>query len=235
MINNEYIEPIGQHTELNPKLWDDDRLKSSVRGALLRIAQDFLEFVDVPVKVLDVVLTGGNANINYSEHSDIDLHIIADYDQISCDREAAELFDAKRILYKREYDIDVFGIPVELYVEDHRTPAVSSAYSISKESWIRPPLDSVPEFDEAEVKRMVNIWHKVIKGAILSGELSTARQTMRLLRTYRKKGLQKSSLGGEFSVPNLVYKSLRNDHTVEGLMTLINQLHDRQLSLHHQQ
>jgi hypothetical protein len=229
MMNNEYIEPIGRHTELNPKLWDGDRLKSSVRGALMRIAEDFLDFVEVPVEVLDVVLAGGNANINYSDHSDIDLHIIADYSQVSCDREVAELFDAKRLLYKRDHKIEVHGIPVELYIEDHRVPAVTASYSILKEQWIKNPPSSVPEFDEAEVKRMVGVWHKIIKNAIMSGELATARTTMSLLRTYRKKGLKTAD--GEFSVANLVYKSLRNDHTVEGLMTLINHLHGQQLSL----
>jgi hypothetical protein len=229
MNNNDYAEPIGQHTELNPRLWEGDRLKSSVRGALLRIAEDFLDFVDVPVEVIDIVLAGGNANVNYSEHSDIDLHIIADYDQVSCDREVAELFDTKRLLYKRDYDISVFAIPVELYIEDSRTPAVSASYSILKEAWIKKPSGHVPEYDEAEVRRMVDVWHHVIRGAILSGELSTARSTMSLLRSYRKKGLKTSD--GEFSVANLVYKSLRNDHTVEGLMTLINHLHDQDLSL----
>jgi hypothetical protein len=229
MQNNEYIDPIGRHTELNPKLWDGDRLKSSVRGALLRIAEDFLDFVEVPVEVLDIVLAGGNANINYSEHSDIDLHIIADYSQVSCDREVAELFDTKRLLYKRDHKIEVFGISVELYIEDHRVPAVTASYSILREEWIKQPPDHVPEFDEAEVKRMVSIWHHIIKNAIMSGDLSIARTTMKLLRTYRKKGLRTAD--GEFSVANLVYKSLRNDHTVEGLMTLINHLHDQQLSL----
>jgi hypothetical protein len=229
MINNEYIEPIGNHTELNPKLWDGDRLKSSVRGALMRIAEDFLEFVDVPVEVLDVVLAGGNANINYSEYSDIDLHIIADYSKINCDREAAELFDTKRLLYKRDHTVEVFGIPVELYIEDHKTPAVSARYSVLEESWIKRPPSRVPAYDKAEVKRMVDIWHKIIKTAIMSGDLKICRQALSLLRSYRKKGLKTAE--GEFSVPNLVYKSLRNDHTIEGITTLINLLHDRRLSL----
>jgi hypothetical protein len=229
MAINDYKEPIGRHTELNPKLWDGDRLKSPVRGALLRIAEDFLDFVEVPVEVLDIVLAGGNANINYSEHSDIDLHIIADYSQVSCDREVAELFDTKRLLYKRDHKIEIFGIPVELYIEDHRVPAVTASYSVLKEEWIKHPPEHVPDFDEAEVKRMVAVWHHIIKHAIMTGELATARTAMRLLRTYRKKGLRTAD--GEFSVANLVYKSLRNDHTVEGLMTLINHLHDQQLSL----
>jgi len=76
---------------------------------------------------------------------------------------------------------------------------------------------------------MVDVWHKLIKTAIMSGNLETCRQALSLLRTYRKKGLK--TRDGEFSVPNLVYKSLRNDHTVEGITTLINLLHDRKLSL----
>jgi hypothetical protein len=45
-----YEPPIGQHDVLNPKLWEARGvLKSEVQGALLRIAQDFLEFCEVDV------------------------------------------------------------------------------------------------------------------------------------------------------------------------------------------
>ena len=229
MINNEYAEPIGQHKELNPKLWDHDRLKSHVRGALLRIAQDFLEFVDVPVQVVDVRISGGNANYNYSEHSDIDLHIIADYSQVTCDREVAELFDTKRLLYKRDHTITIAGIPVELYIEDQDHPAVSAAYSITKEQWIKEPGQKLPDYDEKAVKTAVEMWHKLIKTAIMSGNLTTCRKALSLLRKYRKLGLKTPN--GEFSTANLAYKSLRNDHTIEGITTLINKLHDRELSV----
>jgi hypothetical protein len=42
----ELVEPIRYNKTLNPKFWDHDRLKSEVRGALLRIAEDFKEFVE---------------------------------------------------------------------------------------------------------------------------------------------------------------------------------------------
>ena len=229
MINNEYAEPIGQHEELNPKLWNHDRLRSEVKGALLRIAEDFLKFVDVPVRVVDIRLAGGNANYNYSEHSDIDLHIIADFSQVSCDREVAELFDTKRLLYKRDHTITIKNIPVELYIEDQDHPAVSAAYSIVKDTWIKEPGQKLPQYDEKSVKTGVEMWHKIIKTAIMSGNLSTCRQCLALLRKYRKMGLQTPA--GEFSTANLVYKSLRNDHTIEGITTLINLLHDRSLSV----
>jgi hypothetical protein len=229
MINNEYAEPIGQHQELNPKLWDQERLKSHIKGALLRIAEDFLKFVDIPVDVVDIRLAGGNANYNYSQHSDIDLHIIADFAQVDCDREVAELFDTKRLLYKRLHTITISGIPVELYIEDQDHPAVSAAYSVVKDQWIKEPGQKLPQYDEKSVKTAVEMWHKLIKTAIMSGDLNTCRKAVSLLRKYRKMGLKTPE--GEFSTANLAYKSLRNDHTIEGITTLINLLHDRNLSV----
>lgn len=232
MFLREFTDPIGKNTILNPKLWDNTTLKGEVRGGLLRIAKDFLDYVDIPVKVVDIVIAGGNANYTYTNKSDIDLHIIADLTQTECDREAAELFDTKRLLYKRDHDITVKEIPVELYIEDNRTPAVSSSYSILKDKWIKEPMRREQSWDEEEVDRMVKVWKTILAHAIQTGDLQTARNTLKLLREYRKLGLKTSD--GEYSVPNLVYKSLRNDNTLEGLVTLVNKLHDQSLSINYQ-
>lgn len=232
MLLREFEKPIGQNTVLNPKLWDNNTLKGEIKTALLRIAKDFLEYVDVPVKVVDVVVAGGNANYTYTSKSDLDLHIIADVDSTPCDREAMELFDTKRLLYKRDHDIKVKGIPVELYIEDVNTPAVSAAYSLLKDKWIREPQKTKVDYDQKEVDRMVKLWKTVFKGAIQTGDLQTCRNVLKLLREYRKKGLKTDA--GEYSVANLVYKSLRNDQSLEGLVTLINKLHDKDLSLKEQ-
>jgi len=227
---NEFSNPIEYHKELNPKLWDRDRLRSEVRGALLRIAEDFLEFVGVPVDVLDIVITGGNVNYIYTNKSDIDLHIIANYDNINCDREASELFDTKRLLYKEQYDLTIHGVPVELYVEDHRHPAVSmGVYSVAHDKWLNKPSADIPKYNEEELEHWVDIWHTVLEHAMKTGDLQTCRTSIKLLRDYRKKGLKTPA--GEFSIPNLVYKSLRNDDTVKGITALINRLHDRSLSV----
>jgi hypothetical protein len=229
MNYSEFAPPIERNPTLNPKIWEHDRMRSSVRGALIRIAEDFLEFVDVPVKVLDIVVAGGNANYTYTSKSDLDLHVIADLTQVKCDREVEELFDTKRLLYKRDHDISIEGIPVELYIEDHRTPAVSSSYSIVKETWINKPSSSIPEIDEKKLAHLVSVWKKILGHATQTGDLQTCRKAVQLLRTYRKKGLHTDQ--GEFALPNLVYKSLRNDLTLEGILTLINRLHDQALSI----
>ena len=52
------------HTELNPKLWQDNKLKPEVRYKLLQIAKHFIEFINIPsIKLQDVTISGSNAQI----------------------------------------------------------------------------------------------------------------------------------------------------------------------------
>jgi hypothetical protein len=217
-----------QHTELNPRLWQGDELRPEVHLALLKIAKDFIEYIGVPVEVKDLVLTGSQLGLTYTEHSDLDLHIIVDFNTVDCDREAAELFDTKRLLYKKQYDITIHGVPVELYVEDLDHPAVSATYSLSKRAWLIKPSSNPEHVDQEEVLRMSKVWAKIIDHVIASNDLETARKAIKMLRNYRKLGLKKA---GELGVPNLVYKTLRNSKIIEKLMNMIGNLHDQSLSI----
>ena len=227
----EFSDPIEYNTVLNPKLWQgNDRLKPEVRGALIRIAEDFKKFVDIEFTVVDVVITGSNVNYNYTSKSDIDLHLITDYGSIDCDREVAELFDTKRHLYAEQHDIEIFGIPVGLYVEDQDQPGVSAgSYSIIDDQWITKPARRQPEYDIEEVEKMTSVWTTVLKHAMQSGDLQVCRNTLQLLRKYRQLGLEQPQ--GEFSTANLVYKVLRNNETLAGITALVDRLHDKNLSL----
>jgi hypothetical protein len=226
----EFIKPVEYHNTLNPKIWKNNRLDSSVKHALIRIAKDFENFVEVPFKVLDIVITGGNANYNYTEHSDIDLHLVTDYDSVDCDRQAEELFDTKRHLYKKTYNVEIHGIPVELYVEDKDRPPVSGgSYSILHNQWISEPTSNMPEYNEAELKDMVRLWKEILKRAAKTQSLEDCRAAVKLLRRYRQLGLGTES--AEFSIPNLVYKSLRNSGALADITEYIDMLHDQELSL----
>ena len=230
MIQKEYAAPVGYNTTLNPKIWDHDHLKPEVRGALLRMAKDFIDFVEVPVSVLDVVITGGNVNFTYTNDSDIDLHIIADFSTAECEREVAELFDSKRLLYKRKHHLEIHGIEVELYIEDSRIPATSAGvFSIKNDKWLNRPNKIIPKYDQTKLDHMVAVWTKVLKHAVMTGDLQTCRNAVKLLRTYRRQGL--ASPAAEFSIPNLVYKSLRNDKIIDSITRLIDRLHDQDLSI----
>lgn len=217
-----------QHNELNPLLWQGEDLRPEVKMALLKIAKDFVEYVEVPFEVKDLVLTGSQLGYYYTKHSDLDLHIIVDFDTVNCDREAAELFDTKRLLYKKQYDISIYGVPVEVYIEDSNFPAVSATYSLGKGGWKVKPDSQPEEIDSAEIIRMSKIWGTVIGKAIESNDLETGRKVLKMLRNYRKLGLKQT---GEYGIENLVYKTLRNSKIIEKLMKMIGDLHDQSLSI----
>ena len=70
---------IQYHDTLNPKLCENNLLKSDVKNKLLEIYQVFISKLkenEIPIDVIDVLLLGSNAAYNYTDNSDIDLHIM---------------------------------------------------------------------------------------------------------------------------------------------------------------
>ena len=67
------------HDTLEPRVWEGEKLKPEIRDALLQIAKDFIEGLPVEVDIEDITLTGSLANYNWSNYSDVDLHIIVDF------------------------------------------------------------------------------------------------------------------------------------------------------------
>lgn len=233
MLIREFSEThtIELHKDLNPSLWgQNQKLLPEVREKLLKIAKDFAEYVDVPFRIVDIIVAGSNASLTYTKHSDLDLHLIADYNSLGpCNREAEELFDTKRHLYKKTYDIKIHNIPVELYVEDQQFPAVSNSYSVLNNRWIKPPLISVVDYDQEDLLHWTQLWVRLIRAAIKTNNLSACMRVLKLLRDYRKQGL--TTYHGEFSIPNLVYKNIRNRGILADLSELIDDLHSKSLSI----
>ena len=67
------------HDDLNDKLWTDDKLKPDVKAALIKFGHAWADFAKIPKSMIqDIVMTGGNANFNYTSKSDIDVHLIVE-------------------------------------------------------------------------------------------------------------------------------------------------------------
>ena len=230
MLIREFLSPgIEAHPELNSLLWSDQgQLDPMARSHLIKIANHFKRFVDLDFEILDLQITGGQTSRYWTEHSDLDLHLITDYTSIDCDQELAELFDTKRLLYKQQHKITIRGIPVELYVEDQSEPAVGGAYSLIKDQWIRPSTEPRGPIDVDRVDEFAARWQQIISAAAQEPDLEQARQVMTVLKLYRRNGLAQS---GEYGAANLVFKSLRNSGLVDQLRQQIIDLEDRQLSL----
>lgn len=220
---------IELHKKLNPKLWDSNGvLRKDVKLALLRIAESYYEFLNTPVEILELLITGSQANYNYSEYSDIDLHLVVDYGQVSCDQPVADLFDTKRRLWKERHDINIHGIPVEVYVEDLAHPAVTSSYSLVKDQWINKPKPVTAHWDNDEISQQTAEWLHEFKQAIKSQDIERLEDAKRRLKQYRQQGLDQE---GEYGTNNLVFKNLRNLGAISLLMRAAIKIQDRNLSI----
>ena len=71
------------HSELNPAIWKDGELLPKLRDGFMKIAEKFYEFLKVDTALLDVILIGSNANYNWTKYSDIDLHVVINYMDVS--------------------------------------------------------------------------------------------------------------------------------------------------------
>ncbi len=224
----EFIKGFDEHQQLNPKLWDGNSLRPEVKIKLLKIAEQFRQFIDLDVPVIDIHITGGQVTYHYTEMSDLDLHLIIDYREIECDQEVEELLDTKRLLFKQKHQIDIRGIPVEPGTEDVNRPTVSSAFSLKTDSWIREPKNYSGKIDSENIEKQYRYWEKIIDAVLSQNDPEMAQKVLKLLRKYRKIGLKQT---GEYGVENLVYKTLRNNKLVDKLAVYLDKELDQSLSI----
>jgi hypothetical protein len=225
---NHFEQPATLHKELNPALWENGNLKKPVQVALLRIAKAYWKFLNIDTPIIDIIVSGSQANYNYSKHSDIDLHLVVDYSTVQCDLAVDELFKTKRDLWREEHDIDIHGIPVEVYVEDVHKPAISSTYSLLTNSWKKEPKKTHNEPDSERIERLCKAWMIFITTRLATKDLVQIEQAKDMLWSYRKVGLR---VEGEMGVPNLVFKTLRNSGVTEMVLRALSKLRDDDLSL----
>ena len=224
---------IEYHDELNPDLWDGKKLKPEVRDKLKEIADEFFDFLDVPsLEVKDEILTGSIANYNWHDGSDVDLHLVVDLDEMKdrCPEFTDDFFIDKKSLWNEHHEIEIYGHPVELYVQDAKEPHHSTGvYSIEEDKWLNEPEHKPPHYDAEDVRIKANQYKKEINRLIdTQGDNEDVKKLKEKLRKYRKAGLDKI---GEFSTENLVFKELRNSGHLERLQKYGRDAYADRLSL----
>jgi hypothetical protein len=222
------LSTVHYHDELNPLLWENNKLKTEVRYKLMAIALHFAKFLNVPkLNLRDITISGSNAAYGYSEQSDLDLHLVVD---MPVDKpELPELYTAKKNQYNFTHNIKIKNIDVELYVQDVQQPHHSAGiYSVLNDQWISKPKHQPPNIDDKEVKSKARNYSARINQAMRTNDLATAKETMADIRRIRQAGLEK---GGEYSVENLAFKLLRNRGKIDKFTRHINKLTSTELSL----
>lgn len=225
--------------KLTSEIWEPsgEKMKPEVRNRLLEIAEEFINFLKVDVFVNDIVMTGSLSNYNWSEFSDVDLHIITDMENYGNQKELySELFKVKKSLFNLTHDITVKGYDVELYVESKGQEHFSSGiYSVLNDEWINEPEKEEVKIDGKKIKQKSEDWMDIIDTVIdevqdvsIEDGKEIISKYMGKLKNYRTAGLRK---GGEYSYENLVYKVLRRNGYLEKFVELENRLIDKELSL----
>lgn len=239
--------------KLNPKIWylpnekfmgdpngQKYEMRPEVRARLLEVAYDYIESLDVDIVVSDILMTGSLANFNWSKYSDVDIHIVADYNQFPKDTQELydELFRMKKTIYGLKRNVTIFGYDVELYVEDENIPRdVKNVgrFSLLMDDWITYPTKKETKINYKSIKEKAKKWMDIIDGVIENVEdedIETAKKIIKKyttkIRKFRECGLEK---GGEYSEENLVFKILRRNGYLEKIKTLKNKLVDKKLTL----
>ena len=216
------------HDELNPKLWDNMKLKPEVDDKLKEIAKAFIDYLDINNDAIeDIVITGSSAGYNYTPYSDLDLHLVVDYDKVheNCPIVEGFLWSMKA-QFNKDHDISIYGIPVELYAEKAGQGTVHNGlYSISQNRWLDKPKKIVPPDNDAAVEAKYN---ELKEAAEKIEDSEVAKELLDKIYTMRKAGLAQ---GGELSTENLAFKKLRNDGTIEKLKQMEKEQIDKELSL----
>ena len=243
-ILKEVIEPeavdvssIKMNDTLNPLIFgENEKLKPDVRKIMLLNAKRFIEFSDAEkLKYNDIIFTGSMANYNYHEDSDIDVHIILDFKQVSENRDfVGDFFKLKKQLWAEKLPIQIKGSDVEMYFQDSEEPHHSSGtYSLMKDDWLRKPIKKIINIDMAAVQLksadMMNAIEELESDIESDTFLKRLTQLKNKIKKYRQSGLD--SKGGEFSVENLVFKILRNSGYLTKMTEMQNTYLTKELSL----
>ncbi len=224
--------------DLNRDIWDEDnKIKPKIAVKLLRIAEDFYKKLDIPADILNITLTGSMANYNWTDKSDLDLHILIDYSAVDENTELVKKYLSEaKTNWNRNHEIMIDGHEVEIYVQVINEPHHSTGvYSIMDNDWLIIPEPAEFEVSEDAIEqkyksiqdtiKMIEKLQKEKKYEEVYGDTDRLKGK---IRNYRQSGLE---TGGEFSVENLVFKALRNGGELEKLSDLKREAYDNMMSV----
>ena len=227
------------HDTLESQIWQDEKLNPEIRDRLLKIANEFIEGLPVDVDIEDVTLTGSLANYNWSEYSDIDIHIVVDFSKINNDEELVKsFFDAHRLRWNDKHDIRIHNFEVEIYVEntgeEHRS---SGIYSLLENKWIIEPSQVAVEIDYETAKKKSDDYMSQMKMVVnmIHGDKDYERALRNIeriktkIRTMRQAGL--TSKAQEYSAENIAFKILRRENILRKLNDLRYLAYDSSMSI----
>lgn len=222
------------HQELNQRLWDGVQLRDEVRQKLISFGKTWAAYAKIPPDLIqEIIMTGGNANYNYTPKSDIDVHVIIKRDSLGKDREMVdEYLKDKKTLWSLTNHVTVLGYPLEPYAQDttEKYPENQGVFSLTNNRWIQFPARGEYDFqNDDHLRRKVRSYMRLIDHIIENDlGLEAMKRLKNRLSEMRGAAIAK---GGEFSFENLVFKELRNQGYLDKMKAYSQGIRDSELSL----
>lgn len=233
--------------ELAPNIWKPNgELNSRVRLKLLDIADDFWKFVNLTwVKPRGIILTGSICNYNWSHYSDVDLHLVVDFNEIDEKTEfVRDYLDSKKNEWNNEHEsLQIMGYQVELYVQNiDEIPQSGGIYDLEENNWIKEPnpndiksigLNKFSIKDKAaKIMTIIDDMYDALASTDDSHQIEKigddANYLWKKVKNMRKDSLKKN---GESGSGNIVYKYMRRQGYLDKLWNLRTMCYDKSNSI----
>lgn len=209
-------------SELDPRLWENDRLRTDVRQRTLDVVGQLfadLKLKDVTIKSVEV--RGSNVSYEYDDAADFGVRVFLDTSSYggSIEDLAARIKSYNAFIEVRhEGKILLHGVPLEVNFYVIRTERLNPVkgvghYSITGDSWMERPVEQESRFDRGQMLEDVAGFTAAYNGLV--AEYFTDKRGFdcgrwtgftKSLSAYRNDGIETS---GTRSTENLVYRLLR--------------------------
>ena len=237
--NNIDLPSLEIKDSLNMNVWlTEDNIKPEIGSRLIQIALDFMERLETESDIIqNIILTGSLANYNWTEYSDIDLHILLDFTHVNEDIDLVrDYFNTKKADWNKSHQIMIKNHEVEIYVQDIHEPHISTGvYSLLEDQWVTKPNKERPIIDYNcfsikikslmdQINRLEDLYNKKNYEAVFNvGDLLRNK-----IKRLRRCGLMEK---GIFSTENLVFKALRNKGFIGKLLNFRRDAYDKMMSI----
>jgi len=224
-------EEFQVHDTLNPRLWDTTTniLLPEVRERIILICNAFEQYIDVPIEILDIQLVGSNASYNYTDKSDLDVHIMANFELLGeNDVILKAYYEAKKSQFNKEMNIKIKGVEIEIYVQDIRSITASNGiYSVCDNAWIKQPKP-IKSITKHNTEKEVGKWITKIQQVIDSGDYDKINKAICSLYLMRTNSI---AVDGEYGKGNQIFKDIRAKGYLQKLKDELKKAMSKNLSL----
>jgi len=178
------------------------KMHKGIRDKLLEISDAFIDFIGVDFFIEDVHLTGSLSNYNWSEYSDVDLHILTNFED----------FD-NQDSNEPHLSSGVYSLLNDKWIVE---PKIGKQHIDE---------DLILKKGEEYAKIIEDLVKKSEQGKDVSNEVDDVKSK---IKQFRQSGLES---GGEYSYENLTFKLLRRNGYIQKLLDIKKGITNKKLSV----